>query len=135
MKKLLFFAALLLAVASTVTVHAQTKWKSSNSTDTVTNTTSSYRYFSSPVKGNYCIQINFAKISGTVGGAAYIEVSADHATTPVMWATAPGIGTITIPNKDTSVAVVVSGNWLHYRVRTVPTGSQSHTMKVYHVLK
>lgn len=135
MKKLLFFATLLLALASTVTVHAQTKWKSSNSTDTVTNTTSSYRYFSSPVKGNYCVQIDFKKISGTVGGTAYVEVSADHNTTPIQWAAAPSIGAITIPNADTSVAVVIPGNWLHYRVRTVPSGTQSHTMNVYHVLK
>lgn len=135
MKKLLFFAALLLGVSATTSVSAQSKWKSSSGNDTVTDATSVYHSADIPQKGVIGITAEFKKVSGTVGGAAYLEVSSAQTPTSTQWGIAPGVGAITIPNKDTCVSLSLTGSWLHYRLRDVPTGTQKHTLKVYHVLK
>jgi len=139
MKRLLLIATMLVATTMGSMAQQVSKWTNpANNTgkpDTVTNTTGITLVARISQKGTVAIQLDIKKVNGTVAGAAYLETSVDADYSPVQWSRVPGADTVVLTDGDNTKIWKLGSDYLHYRIRIVPTGTQKHTAKAFHILK
>lgn len=96
-------------------------------TDTITNAVTKYQYgIIKETNQHVTIQTTYTKVSGTGAGTATLEGSING----VVYNTVPGASsyTITDTTSQSNVWVISPPPFQYYRVKVVPTGTQSVKM-------
>lgn len=146
MKKIIYLLmAMLLFTVTATTVKAQAEFSRSRtatstaSLDTLTNTDTIYHTIKTPGTNYVTIQVDVKKVTGTIGGKAYLYGSASGTTNYVLLdSTASysvGAWQQLSANTYSKVWTFAPSLYYSYKVATYSSGTVAETPKVYAILK